>query len=83
MTLGGMSQRTENGRLRRIDTLLAWAAVTRKDWLQAKHRSDERRRILTGMRWVWGQKRDEWLSAKERQLSRRTEDLPLPPTRHS
>jgi hypothetical protein len=51
-----------SARISHIDALVAWATKARKDSEEAQGRSDERRRVLSGIRDVWRQKRDEWLS---------------------
>jgi hypothetical protein len=47
--------------LRRLDRLLARAAVARREMESAKAASDERRRVLTGTRGIWRRNLNAWL----------------------
>ena len=51
-----------NAWLGRVNVLLAWAAKARQESEEAKRRSDERRRVLSGAMELWRRKRGEWLS---------------------
>jgi hypothetical protein len=59
-----LDARKTNAWLGRVNVLRAWAAKAPEDGEEAKSRSDERKRILSGAMGLWRRKREDWLSRR-------------------
>jgi hypothetical protein len=48
--------------INRVHALLARAEKARHEWQEARAASNERRRVLSGIKTIWRRKCDDWLT---------------------